>query len=55
MTNSFFSAGMQGVDQAAITAIGTAEAAVGAILVAGLVITIAIWSYGKIKNAIRAN
>lgn len=40
---------------AATTAITAAEGAVGTILVAGLVITIALWSYGKIKQAIRKN
>lgn len=40
---------------AAETAITTAEGAVGAILVAGLVITVALWSYAKIKAAIRRN
>ncbi|NLE62627.1 MAG: hypothetical protein GX612_02150 [Bacteroidales bacterium] len=40
---------------AATTAISAAEVAVGTILVSGLVITIAMWSYGKIKQAIRKN
>lgn len=40
---------------AATSAITVAETAVGTILVAGLVITIALWSYGKIKQAIRKN
>lgn len=40
---------------AVTTEITAVEAAVGTILVAGLVITIALWSYGKIKQAIRRN
>ena len=45
-------AAMQTAAEGAIT---TAETSVGAILVAGMSITIAIWSYGKIKSAIRRN
>jgi hypothetical protein len=48
-------ADVAGLQTAAETAIGTAETAVGAILVAGLVITIALWSYSKIKSAIQRN
>ena len=52
--NSVF-ADLTAMQTAATDAITAAEAAVIAILVAGLVITIALWSYGKIKAAIRRN
>jgi len=54
MAGSTF-ADVAGMQAAAETAITTVETAVGAILVAGLVITVALWSYGKIKTAIRKN
>lgn len=53
-TVSFLDAGGS-LTTAATGAITAAETAVVAILVAGLVITIAFWSYGKIKAAIRKN
>ena len=40
---------------AATDAVTAAEASAIAILVAGLVITIALWSYGKIKASISKN
>ena len=48
-------ADMSAVETAVTTAITAAETSVGTILAAGVVITIAFWSYGKIKSAIRKN
>lgn len=48
-------ADLTAMQTAATDAITAAETSVVAILVAGLVITIALWSYGKIKAAIRKN
>lgn len=52
---TFAEGGVADIQSAATTAITAVESAVIAVLVAGIVITIAMWSYGKIKAALRKN